>query len=236
MKKANAYSSLMKAHDKQVDDKDGVFPMGSRIFAFIGKKGSGKTSGFLSLLTNKNSPFHKYFDNILLCSPSAPHDDKLKELYEELESEGKYFDVLNEKSAEEIKNTLIALNNISKRKSPQNLLILDDVTHSFPTGRKPSQISGLLTNSRHLRTSIYIISHKYNSMPSLFRNQIDCLFLYKTNSKGELDSLKRDLPFDEDELEDNFKRATNEPYGFLYINMTGHSPKMYNKRFELMSS
>jgi len=228
-----SYTHLMKAHDHQIDDTPSTFPMGSRIMAFIGKKGSGKTSAVLSLLTNKKSPFHKYFNNIILCSPTAPHDDKMKPLWEETVEEGKYFDILNEQTAEEIKDLLTTLNEMNtKKKNPQNLLILDDVTHSFPTGRKGSKISGLFTNSRHLKTSIWVITHKYTSMPPIFRNQLDCMFLYKTNSKGEMESLKKDLPFDEDELEYNFKKATNEPYGFLYINMTGHSPKMYDKRFE----
>jgi len=168
------YSSIMKAHDKQVDDKENIFPMGSRIMCFCGKKGSGKTSAVISLLTDKNSPYYKYFNNIILCSPSAPHDDKMKELYEEVAEDGMYFDVLNEQTAEEMRDMLLGL----------------------------------------------------------FRNQLDCLYLYKTNSKGELESLKKDLPFDEDTLETNFHTATSEPYGFLYINMTGHNPKMYNKRFE----
>jgi hypothetical protein len=222
----------MKAHDKQIDDKEGVFPMGSRISAFVGGKGRGKTSAVLSLLTDKNSPFYKYFDHIILCSPSAPHDDKLKDLYEEVAEDGMYFDILNEQTAEQIRDMLQALKQTSKRKNPQSLLILDDVTHSFPTGRKPSHISGLFTNSRHNACSIYVITHKYNSMPSIFRNQLDCMYLYKTNSKCELESLKKDLPFDEDTFEKNFHEATSEPYGFLYINMTGHNPKMYNKRFE----
>lgn len=231
-KMKKTYSSIMKAHDKQIDDKDSILPMGSRIMAYIGGKGRGKTSAVLSLLTDKNSPYYKYFDNIILCSPSAPHDDKLSELYEEIAEDGKYFDILNEKTAEEMRDMLLAFKHNSKRKNCQSLLVLDDCTHSFPTGRKPSHISGLFTNSRHLGTSIWVITHKYNSMPSIFRNQLDCMFLYKTNSKGELNSLKHDLPFDEDILEYNFNEATSEPYGFLYINLTGHEPKMYNKRFE----
>ena len=132
------YSSIMKAHDKQVDDKENIFPMGSRIMAFIGGKGRGKTSGMLSLLTDKNSPYYKYFDNIILCSPSAPYDDKLKDLYEEVAEEGRYFDVLNEQTAEEMRDMLLSLKQNSKRKNPQTLMIWDDVTHSLPTGRKPS--------------------------------------------------------------------------------------------------
>lgn len=224
--------SLMKSHDNQVDNNYKILPLGSRIMCFCGKKGSGKTSAMLSLLSNKKSPYYKYFNNILLCSPSAPHDDKLKELYEEIASENKYFPVLNEKTAEQIKETLITLNDSSNEEKNQNLLILDDVTQSFPTGRKPSEISGLFTNSRHLKCTIWVMTHKYSSMPTLFRNQLDCIFLYKTNSKNELESLKRDSPINEDFLEEAFKYCTNEPYGFLYINMTGHQPKLYNKHFQ----
>ena len=226
--------SLMKSHDNQVDNNYKILPLGSRIICFVGKKGSGKTSAMLSLLSNKKSPYHKYFDNIILCSPSAPHDDKLKDLYEELSQEGKYFDSLTEKTAEEMKNLLIGLNDNDKKdkKKIQNLLILDDVTQSFPTGRKPSQISGLFTNSRHLKTSIWVVTHKYSSMPTLFRNQLDCLFLYKTHSRNELESLKRDSNLDESFLEDAFKLATDEPYGFLYINNTSQIPRLYNKHFQ----
>ena len=226
--------SLMKSHDNQVDNNYKILPLGSRIICFVGKKGSGKTSAMLSLLSNKKSPYHKYFDNIILCSPSAPHDDKLKDLYEELSQEGKYFDSLTEKTAEEMKNLLIGLNDNDKKdkKKIQNLLILDDVTQSFPTGRKPSQISGLFTNSRHLKTTIWVVTHKYSSMPTLFRNQLDCLFLYKTHSRNELESLKRDSNLDESFLEDAFKLATDEPYGFLYINNTSQIPRLYNKHFQ----
>ena len=76
------------------------------------------------------------------------------------------------------------------------------------------------------------MTHKYTSMPPIFRNQLDCIFLYKTNSKQEIESLKRDSPIDESFLEEAFKFTTNEPYGFLYINMTGHEPKLYNKNFQ----
>lgn len=226
--------SLMKSHDNQVDNNYKTLPLGSRIMCFVGKKGSGKTSAMLSLISNKKSPYYKYFNNIILCSPSAKHDDKLKDLYEEINAEGKYFNCLNEKTAEDMKNLLVSLNesNSKDKNKIQNLIILDDVTQSFPTGRKPSEISGLFTNSRHLKTSIWVVSHKYCSMPTLFRNQLDCLFLYKTNSKNELESLKRDLPFDEQFLEDAFKLATSQPYGFLYINNTGQTPKVYNKHFQ----
>ena len=117
------------------------------------------------------------------------------------------------------------------KKKPQNLIILDDVTHSFPTGRKPSKISSLFTNSRHLKASIWVITHKFTSMPTIFRNQVDCLFIFRTNSKMEIECFKRDLNTDEELFEKNLKEATEEPHSFLFINMVGGKCKMY-KRFD----
>lgn len=225
-------SSIFKAHDHQVDNSESIFPKGSRIIAFVGKKGSGKTSAMLSLLTSKQSPYYKKFQNIILCSPSAPHDDKMGELYEEVVGEGKYFDELTNATAEEMKELLIGLNNASTKKKPNNLIILDDVTQSFPTGKKASPITALFTNSRHLKTSIWVVTHKYNSMPPIFRNQLDGIFLYKTNSKTEIQGLQKDLPFDEKSFDRNLKTATDKPYGFLYINLTGPKAKMYDSSFE----
>lgn len=218
--------------------------MGSRIFAIIGPKGSGKSSIILSLLTSKKSPYRKYFKNILLVSPTAKYDDKMKPLQEEVEAEGHYWDNLTETTAEEITEALNMMNeeekvrqSRSKSKAPkkkiQNLIVLDDVTHSFPTGRKPSKISSLFTNSRHLKASIWVITHKYTSMPTIFRNQVDGLFIFRTNSKMEIECFKRDLNCDEDTFERNLQTATEEDHSFLYINLVGGKCKMY-KRFDAL--
>jgi len=233
-KKSHPLSAEMKAHDNQLIKSDDVLPLGSRIFSLIGPKGSGKTSIVLSLLTSKKSPFHKYFNNILLVSPTAKYDDKIKPLQQEVASEGKYWEALNEKTAEEMIDMLNQLNEQhTGKKKIQNLIILDDCTQSFPTGRKPNKISGLFTNSRHLKASIWVITHKYSSMPSLFRNQIDALFIFRTNSKQEIESLKRNLNCDEDEFDQNLMKATEEDHSFLFVNLIGGRCKMYRRFDEL---
>jgi ABC-type dipeptide/oligopeptide/nickel transport system ATPase component len=219
----------MKAHDNQLVKSDDVLPMGSRIFGIIGPKGSGKSSIMLSLLTSKKSPFRKYFNNIFLVSPTAKYDDKMKPLQEEVDSEGKYWDALTEQTAQEIIEMIPDLNKGVKK--PQNLIILDDVTHSFPTGKKPNAISALFTNSRHLKSSIWVVTHKYTSMPPIFRNQMDCLFIFRTNSKVEIESFKRDLTCDEEMFEEKLKQATEEDHSFLFINLVGGKCVMY-KRFD----
>jgi len=220
-------SSEMKAHDSQLEKSDDVLPAGHRIFAIIGPKGSGKTSVVLSLLTSKKSPFRKHFNNIILVSPTAKYDDKMKPLYEELDPENKYFDILNEKTAGEIIEMLNTANEGVKK--PRNLIILDDCTHSFPSGKKPTKISELFTTSRHLKASIWVITHKYNSMPTLFRNQLDALFIFRTSSRNEVESLKKGLNCDEDLFQQNLEKATEEDHSFLFVNLGGGKCKMYHR-------
>lgn len=233
--KINKLSEELHALDHQVEDSNDALPKGSRCMAFIGSKGSGKTSLFLSLLTNKSSPYRKKFQNIILVSPSAPSDNKMKDLYEECEEEDHYYDHLSEKVAVDIKEKLMAINDANKAKGASKkecLIILDDVSGQLPTGKKPSEITSLFTNSRHLgNASVWIISHKFTSIPTIIRNQLDCLFIWKTNSKSEVESFKKNLNIDEKLFEKILKVATSEPYSFLYLNMTGGKTRMF-KRFD----
>jgi hypothetical protein len=228
--KHSKLTNALKPHDRQIIDSDGVLPLGSRILFFISAKGGGKTSLYLSLLTSKESPYYKYFDNIFMINPSGAYDNKLKELYNELEESNKFYDHLNEKTAVELIDRLKELDNAWTKKRPiQNLIIIDDSTGDFPSGRKKSAITSLFVNSRHLNTSIWIISHKYNAIPPVWRNQVDGMFLFKSNSKTEIESIKRDLNVDEDLLDCLLKDATSEPHSFLFVNLTGGKTRFFNR-------
>lgn len=229
--KQNALTSKMTAHDKQIISSDGVLPMGSRIMFFVSPKGGGKTSLYLSLLTAKESPYFKYFDNIFMVNPSGRHDKKIADFYEELDEDGKFYDQLTEANAADIRLKLQVISDGWKKKRPvQNLLIIDDSSGEFPSGRKKSAITQLFTNSRHLgNLSIWLITHKFNNVPPIWRNQVDGLFLFKTNSKLEVETLKKDLNVDELFFETCLKDATSKPFGFLFVNMSNGSPRLFRK-------
>ena len=233
--KHSKLTEQLKAHDKQIIQSDGVLPLGSRILFFISPKGGGKTSLYLSLLTAKESPYYKYFDNIFMVNPSGRHDKKIADFYEELDEDGKFYDQLSEACATDIRLKLQAISDGWKKKRPvQNLIIIDDSSGDFPSGRKKSAITQLFTNSRHLGTSgtsIWLISHKFNSIPTIWRNQLDGLFLFKTNSKLEVETLKRDLNVDEEYFEACLQDATSKPYGFLFVNMSNGNPRLF-RRFD----
>lgn len=228
--KKSELTSQLKAHDKQIISSEGVLPLGSRILFFVSPKGAGKTSLYLSLLTAKDSPYHKYFDHVFMINPSGRHDKKLQELVEEIDETGQFYEDLTEQTAMELRDKLRVINDgWKKKRAVQNLLIIDDSSGQFPSGRKKSAITQLFTNSRHLGLSIWLITHKYNLTPPIWRNNCDGLFLFRTNSKLEVETLKRDINVDEEFLEMALKDATKEPYSFLFVNMSNGNPRLFRK-------
>lgn len=232
MSKKNPLSEKFKARDHQIIESDDVLPLGSRIMFFIGSKGSSKTTTILNLLSLKESPYKKYFKNIILISPSAHADSKLGKLYEELDRDGKVYDELNEETIDSVVDQLETWNAEAK-KPIENLIIIDDSSDKLPTGKKPSSITKLFTNSRHWNASVWLVSHKFTSIPTIIRNQVDCLFIFKTNSKYEIKSFQTNLNVDEHVFERNLAEATSKPYGFMFLNLIGGKPKYYDRFDEL---
>lgn len=232
--KSHPLTEKMGAKDSQIIESNGVLPLGSRILFFIGSKGSSKTTTVLNLLSLKESPYRKYFKNIFLISPSASADKKLSGLVEELSRDDKVYDTLNDEVVDEIIERLKEIK--EEQPKSQNLIIIDDCSHLLPTGRKPSKISGLFVNSRHISASVWLIAHKFTTIPPMIRNQVDGLFIFKTNSKSELKSFQTNLNVDEDVFARNLKMATSKPYGFMFLNLTGPKPRYYDKFDELPDS
>lgn len=232
MSKKHPLSEKFGARDNQIIETDGILPMGSRIHMFVGSKGSSKTTTILNLLSLKESPYHKYFKNIILISPSAHADKKLSKLYGELDREGKVYNELNEETVEDVISRLEEWNAEAK-KPIQNLLIIDDSGDRLPTGKRASGITKIFTNSRHLNLSIFLVLHKFTQAPPVVRNSVDTLFIFKQNSKYEIESMKKNLNVDEDVFVRNLAEATAKPYGFMYLNVIGGTPKYYDKFNEL---
>ena len=59
----------------------------------IARKGAGKTTLLLNILMRKESPWYKHFDLIFLISPTAPNDDKIQPMAEDIGDQ--YYDTLD---------------------------------------------------------------------------------------------------------------------------------------------
>lgn len=72
----------MKAFDKQISDQPSLFPVATNCTAIIGSIGVGKTTVLLNLLLLGG--WYRYYNRIVLVSPTATLDAKLKNLTDAL--------------------------------------------------------------------------------------------------------------------------------------------------------
>ena len=70
----------MKAFDKQISDKASLFPVSTHATAIVGSIGVGKTTVLLNLLLLGG--WCRYYNRIILVSPTAMLDSKLRNLTE----------------------------------------------------------------------------------------------------------------------------------------------------------
>ncbi len=201
-------------------------PLPSKSFAMliVAPAGGGKTSFWTSLLlshpTKKkpdiNRAYYRYFDKIILFSPSKDTlpMDKLKL------DESRVFLKYNDEDL---------LNFIDKEKEGENLnnlIVLDDSIRQIKNNK---EVQKLVLNRRHLThnpdelnkagLSVLITSQKFNAADTYLRNNMSDIIIFKTSVKNELEAIKNDLMSDLDkELQDELlKKAFEKKYGFLYI-------------------
>jgi len=220
-------SDSFKAVDHQIRDNVGPLPEGHRCLLFCGSKGSSKSTTLINLLTVKGSPYKKKFKHIWFLSPTAKFDNKMSELWEECEEDGQTYDDISEEIAEELIERIKAINEEDPRAN--SLIVIDDLSHRLPLGSKPSKITSLFTLCRHLRTSVWLVTHRLMNVCPLIRNNLDCIFCFKTCSKKEIDTYCSSFNVNEKQFKRLFKMCTQQPYGFMVLNLCGHTPRFYNK-------
>lgn len=222
---------VVKAVDHQVDNTNEPFPKRREfILAIVGKKGSGKTTAIVNLLSS--SPFKKKYDNIILFSPSA-RDEKLKPLVEELSNDGKYYDSISNKNLQEVMDNLNEYNDEFKEKYkgkvPKNLIIIDDLLHQLPLSTaKNSIFNKLMTNHRHHHTTVFLSTQKFKSLNNIARNNLDGIMMFRTSNEGEIKAMTEEYGIDP-EL---YMNATEEPHSFLYTHFFDNNKKTHFKNFD----
>ena len=201
-------------------------PLPAKSFAMliVAPAGGGKTSFWTSLLlshpTKKkpdiNRAYYRYFDKIILFSPSKDTlpMDKLRL------DESRVFLKYNDEDL---------LNFIDEEKDGENLnnlIVLDDSIRQIKNNK---EVQKLVLNRRHLThnpeeehkagLSVLITSQKFNAADTYLRNNMSDIIIFKTSVKNELEAIKNDLMSDLDkELQDELlKKAFEKKYGFLYI-------------------
>jgi GTPase SAR1 family protein len=221
-----------KQIDNQVDSTSNPFPERREwIIGFVGRKGSGKTSLIVNLLNS--SVFKKRYNNIVMFSPSK-RDEKLKQLIDELDADGKYYEKLTNQSLTDVMDNLNEYNDEfkekhGKKKIPKNLIIIDDCLADLPlSSQKQSAFNKLMVNHRHHHTSVILSTQKFKSLNNIARNNLDGLISFRTANEGEVDAMTEEYGIDK-EL---YLNATEEPHSFLYTHFFDSNKKTYFKNFD----
>jgi len=229
----NALSCELAPLDNQVHKTDDPLPEGHISYIFAGKRGSGKSSLLLNLLKRKSSPYYKHYDQIFLISPTAQRDPKFDGLVEELKREGKFYGELNEEVIKEIIARVTKFNDDfaqeHPKKKPFNLLICDDCLSFMPTSTQQSSFNQILTNSRHMRLSLFLTTQKLNKLPTLCRSNADLISFFPTDNRKEFECLENEWSIEPKLLKSVYDFATDSPNSFLHISFFGRKPTFFKK-------
>ena len=213
--------TLIGSRQVEIGKESQPFIFSPCLTIYLGKIGSGKSNLIMNLLEKKSSPYHKFFKHIWLVSPSARYDDKMADLVQELDEEKKYYSDLNNDVLKEIYDRNQAIleawtEKKNKKSDLNNLLILDDCIHAIK-GNKSVLLNEIVTRLRHIRLNIWITSQKYNFIPTIIRNQISQMGIFRTENQHELKTIMEEIGCDHNKFLKAYEFSTLEPFSFLWI-------------------
>jgi len=232
---SNPLSSEMTALDHQVDNgKNTPFPKSNFLYLIVGGIGSGKTTTALRLLKipKENGGYRKAFNRIYVVSPTAKYDDKWDKLINEVDSEGNYYTECTDETIGEIIDKIEEYNEEYKahhKKNPNSLVIIDDCVDSLTT-RKKSKLDKLILTLRHLKTTVFLMSQKLNSIPTLIRAQARCITFFPTINKREEQTFFNEINIDEElfkKIMDFCSQGDDHP--FLHVKLGEGRPIFFKK-------
>lgn len=229
-------SEHLKPLDHQVDlGKNAPFPNSNFLYLLIGGIGSGKTTLALSLLkADKNDGgFRKLFNKIYIVSPTAKYDDKFDKLIEEVDRDGNYYTECNDDTIGEIIEKIEEFNeewkDDKKKGKPNSLVVIDDCVDAF-SKKKSNKLNKLVLTLRHLKTTVFIMSQKFVSIPLLIRTQARAISFFPTLNRKEEQALINEINIDEDLFQRLIHFAgSGQGHPFLHIKLADGRPQFFKK-------
>jgi hypothetical protein len=224
-------TQALTSFDNQKCKNDSPLPTKPCNYGIIGKKGCGKTSVMLALISRPESPWYKFFHLIFLISPTASRDDKLKDLVDDLSEQGQYYNELNDIVLHDIMTKIDTkkskVKSKKKKKELQFLIIYDDCIHQV---KNCKMLQKLATQNRHYGIYNIYLLQKYNTyMPPLVRSNLDLISIFHSDNRKEIDSFIEEIGYDEDILRSFYDFSTKEQYSFLHYNCYSLPVKFYKK-------
>lgn len=190
------------------------------IVSLISRPGGGKTSFLVGLLQTKNKEggLKKVFNKIYVFMPESSRESLKNNIFDELADDQK-FEGINSTNINYVYQELLE----NKKNGLKSLIIFDDVQHYLKMPEVEPMILHLISNSRHLSTSMFFLIQSYNKVSQNVRKNYTDLFLFDV-SKQDLNVIYDQIieikktDWEKILLEFNKEKQKN-PHSFLYINI-----------------
>ena len=115
------------------------------------------------------------------------------------------------------------------------LVVVDDFSDDPRMSRQDRLLHSLFTRGRHAFCSTIVATQKYRSLSPVIRVNATALIVFRLRSEAELLAIVEEVSaaYPKDVVISILRRATEEPYSFLYIDLAAKKPElMFWLRFE----
>lgn len=248
--------SQFQALDNQNDKADVQTPFPKNknhlIWLIVAKRRLGKSTLLLNVLTNI---YQKHFTDVYFLSPSARNDDKFKSVIEGLEERGTFYSDCTRETLEFVMQDM--MNNIEQWKEdmeswefmkidpyrmyklpekpiePKHLIILDDCVDKFGAHNDPGHpLVRLCNNSYFHKTSIWVVTQRYNYLLPAMRQNLDMLTLFKIQNTKEMDDIISEVQCNKEIFIKAFTQSTMDDYSFLHIHWCDRGVSTCFKKYD----
>jgi hypothetical protein len=190
---------------------------------------------------------HSVFSRIYVFSPSVLLDPSWKlvgdfvrnKLKVDTEKEPWAFDTWDPAALSDLLATQRAIVRASRerglKKMFQILVVIDDFADNPVVSRHDRLLGSLFTRGRHSFVSTVCATQKFRALSNLIRVNAISECVFRLRSEAELLALVEEVSavMPKKELIELFRKATSEPYSFLYINLAARTPdEMFWQGFE----
>lgn len=187
------------------------------IMLFIGSLGCGKSTAVHGVMAELDAIMnHENRGRILYYSGSG--SDRMLDAYDD-----KVVEKFDKRSKQSFNTAMSEIYNdaqgVEHKKKKHNIIVVDDGVLDqdlMPSSVKTeTPLMRLAMSCRHVPLTILVTSQKHSAIPSFMRANANHVFVFKTKSPAELESIMKDVSF----AKEDFKRAMNsltDPSDFIW--------------------
>jgi hypothetical protein len=107
------------------------------------------------------------------------------------------------------------------------LIVIDDFADDPSFSRHSKLLHSLYTRGRHSMISVITATQKFNAIHPIIRVNATDLYVYRLRNYKDLETFLEEisavLPNGKKTLQKIYEKCTDEPYSFLYCNLTAKS-------------